>query len=136
MAAAAHRLLAAGVSLALAQVLVPAAAAGAREVNPRTALVITVSEEGEKPVMRSLRCNPPQGTHPYRAQACRELAAAEGKLRELPGRDPQAPCTKIYRPVIAEADGATHGRAVDYRKTFGNRCEMLQATGVLFDLTD
>ena len=70
----------------------------------------------------TLTCDPPAGTHPDPAGACRALDAA---------RDPFAPvpadllCTQVYGgPETAEITGTWHGAPVSatYRRTDG--CEI------------
>ena len=41
-------------------------------------------------------------------------------------------CTLIYAPITAGITGTWHGRRIDWQHTYGNKCEMLRATGVLF----
>jgi Subtilisin inhibitor-like len=38
----------------------------------------------------------------------------------------------IYAPIRADLTGTWKGRRVRWSRTYGNRCEMTRATGVLF----
>ncbi|MGW5331351.1 SSI family serine proteinase inhibitor [Streptomyces bauhiniae] len=78
-----------------------------------------------------LLCDPPQG-HPKAAEACAELAAAEGDFSRLGDKDTL--CTLIYAPVRARAHGRWHGRQVAYDRTLGNACELRAETGDVFAL--
>ncbi|MET8410937.1 SSI family serine proteinase inhibitor [Streptomyces sp. NPDC005195] len=79
-----------------------------------------------------LLCDPPQG-HPHAAQACAELATAEGDIGRIPAT-PGALCPMIYAPVTAAARGEWNGRQVGYTHTFANSCVMGAATGAVFAL--
>ncbi len=79
-----------------------------------------------------LLCDPPQG-HPHAAQACAELAVAEGDIGRIPAT-PGALCPMIYAPVTAAARGEWNGRPVSYTHTFANSCVMGAATGAVFAL--
>ncbi|MEW1641004.1 SSI family serine proteinase inhibitor [Streptomyces sp. NPDC091219] len=78
-----------------------------------------------------LLCDPPQG-HAHAADACTELAAADGDIDALPARS--AFCPMIYAPVTAHARGEWQGRPVDYSRTFSNACSMAARTGDVFAL--
>ncbi len=130
------RMLAAGVGLLAVATVVPATAASAHHNDTRTSLTLSVKEKGSKKITDTLKCDPSRGSHPEKSQACRELKKAKGKFRDLEGRKTFAACTKIYRPVTVEAEGMSRGWHVSYRKTFANRCEMLVATGSVWDLFD
>jgi hypothetical protein len=130
------RALAAGVGLLAVATLVPATAASAHHDDHRTKLTLSVKERGERKIVDTLKCDPPRGTHPEKSAACRELKKAKGQFRKLAGRQTFAACPKIYRPVTVEAEGLSYGWNVEYRKTFNNRCEMLNATGSVWELFD
>ncbi|MFD4786443.1 SSI family serine proteinase inhibitor [Streptomyces sp. NPDC058459] len=78
-----------------------------------------------------LLCDPPQG-HPKAAEACAQLAAADGDFSRL--GDSGTRCPLIYAPVRAQAHGRRHGRQVEYDRTYGNACELRAATGDVFTL--
>ncbi|MHC5908701.1 SSI family serine proteinase inhibitor [Streptomyces sp. S6] len=79
-----------------------------------------------------LLCNDvPQG-HAHAAEACAQLREARGDIRSIPAQDVM--CTLEYAPVTASARGQWNGRPVQYRETFGNKCEMGAATGAVFTL--
>ncbi|MBW8794627.1 MAG: serine protease [Streptomyces sp.] len=81
-----------------------------------------------------LLCDPPQG-HSHAAEACAELAAADGDVARLtPAKD--AMCPMVYAPVTAQARGQWNGRPVEYRETFSNSCQMAARTGPVFALDD
>lgn len=130
----ATRMLAATVGLAALCAVVPATTASAHH-STRTDLVLSVKERGAKSVKVTLRCDPARGSHPNRADACREIKRAKGDLRDLPGRQTFAMCPKIYRPVTVRAEGLSRGWNIEYRETFGNHCEMTVATGSVFDFS-
>ncbi|MEV0174773.1 SSI family serine proteinase inhibitor [Streptomyces sp. NPDC050803] len=78
-----------------------------------------------------LMCDPPQG-HSRAAEACAELAAADGDIADLAQQDVY--CPMIYAPVTAQARGEWNGRPVEYTQTFSNACEMGARTGAVFAL--
>ncbi|PWI08880.1 serine protease [Streptomyces sp. NWU339] len=78
-----------------------------------------------------LLCDPPQG-HPRAADACAELAAANGRISDIPARD--TICTMVHAPVTAHARGKWRGRPVEYTETFPNACVMRARTGSVFAL--
>ncbi|MFE7814961.1 SSI family serine proteinase inhibitor [Streptomyces sp. NPDC057433] len=80
---------------------------------------------------RLLLCDPPQG-HPRAAEACAELAAADGRITGIPARDTY--CPMVHAPVTAHARGQWRGQPVEYTETFPNRCVMEARTGSVFAL--
>ncbi|MFD3730603.1 SSI family serine proteinase inhibitor [Streptomyces sp. NPDC058632] len=78
-----------------------------------------------------LLCDPPQG-HPRAAEACAELAAADGRITGIPARETY--CPMVYAPVTAHARGQWRGQPVEYTETFPNRCAMEARTGSVFAL--
>ncbi|MGY3204925.1 SSI family serine proteinase inhibitor [Streptomyces sp. TE5632] len=80
-----------------------------------------------------LLCDPPQG-HPRAADACAELAAANGRISEIPARD--TICTMVHAPVTAHARGQWRGQPVEYTETFPNACVMRARTGSVFALDE
>ncbi|MFH8801386.1 SSI family serine proteinase inhibitor [Streptomyces sp. NPDC017936] len=81
-----------------------------------------------------LLCDPPQGGHPHAAEACADLAAADGDIRAVPPQD--GICALVYAPVTAQAAGRWNGRPVAYTETFANACVMRARTGAVFALDD
>ncbi|HEY8982476.1 MAG TPA: SSI family serine proteinase inhibitor [Streptomyces sp.] len=80
-----------------------------------------------------LLCNDvPQG-HARAAEACAQLGRAGGDVGAVPPQG-DAICTLEYAPVTARARGQWNGRSVTYERTFGNKCQMLAATGAVFAL--
>ncbi|MGQ0846377.1 MAG: SSI family serine proteinase inhibitor [Sporichthyaceae bacterium] len=116
---------------ATAATLLPA---GWAQAAGNTSLNITVREVESKRIVVSLRCNPAAGSHPQKADACEQIAAAGGEFAKLAGRQNVAACAKIYLPVSVRADGLAEGKPVAYRRTFPNRCEMGVATGSVFEV--
>ncbi|MET7285595.1 SSI family serine proteinase inhibitor [Streptomyces sp. NPDC005573] len=78
-----------------------------------------------------LMCDPPTG-HPHAAQACAELAAADGDIDRIPHQD--VFCPLIYAPVSVHARGSWNGRPVDYEQTYTSKCVMDARTGAVFAL--
>jgi len=78
-----------------------------------------------------LRCDPPAG-HARAAEACADLAAADGRIDRIPAKDTY--CPMVYAPVTARAVGEWRGRTVDYEETFPNRCTLQARTGAVFAL--
>ncbi|MFC5908827.1 SSI family serine proteinase inhibitor [Streptacidiphilus monticola] len=76
----------------------------------------------------TLTCDPVGGTHPDPARACADLEASKGTL-ELPS---DQACILLYSPVVATATGTWHGRAVNWKRRFGNDCELRVRTRSLF----
>jgi subtilisin inhibitor-like len=75
-------------------------------------------------------CDPAGGVHPKVKKVCKTLAKVNGDPDLI--KPAQTMCTLQYAPVTAEVTGTWRGRAVDWSQTFGNTCEMVRATGVLF----
>ncbi|MHA5050427.1 SSI family serine proteinase inhibitor [Streptomyces sp. SD15] len=81
-----------------------------------------------------LHCDPPGG-HSHAAEACKELAAADGDIARIPVK-PDVVCPMVYAPVTASARGEWDGRRVEYSRTFSNSCVMGAETGSVFALSD
>lgn len=125
--------------------LVTAGGASAEQTQPRSlyapsALVLTIGngEDARTAAVQravTLSCNPtPTGTHPAPAEACAEIAAANGDFATLhtTGTTPGRVCTKDYRPVVVTAQGVWEGRSVRYSQTFSNSCVMQGSTTQVF----
>jgi hypothetical protein len=78
-----------------------------------------------------LLCDPPQGHH-HAAEACAELAAADGDIAAIPAKD--VFCSMVYAPVGVHARGEWRGRPVEYAQTFSNACVLAARTGSVFAL--
>ncbi|MFR0356364.1 SSI family serine proteinase inhibitor [Streptomyces sediminimaris] len=78
-----------------------------------------------------LLCDPPAG-HARAAQACGELAAADGDISRIPAKN--AYCPMIYAPVTVRARGEWRNRKIDYTETFSSACFMRARTGSVFAL--
>ncbi|MEU6058998.1 SSI family serine proteinase inhibitor [Streptomyces sp. NPDC047097] len=95
-------------------------------------LFLTVSGSGDSWIRGvRLSCAPvPSGPHPEAKAACAALDTARGNLDKLSGEE--RPCTKRFDPVTVRAAGEWRGLPVDWRKSYGNACQMQTATGALF----
>lgn len=102
-------------------------------VAPEGVMWLNVTEVNrpERNVSVLLSCNPDVGTHPNLKLACDALRFVDGDISALPVQD--EPCLLIARPVKATAVGTWGGTTVNYERTFGNPCEMYQATGAVFE---
>ncbi|MFF8607764.1 subtilase-type protease inhibitor [Streptomyces sp. NPDC015346] len=105
-------------------------AAQPASLYPPSAIVLTVGQ-GESAatatVQRAvtLECAPlPGGSHPSPAEACAELAAADGDLARLAALPADRPCTREWDPVTVTGDGVWEGRRISWSATYGNPCEM------------
>ncbi|WP_225095625.1 SSI family serine proteinase inhibitor [Streptomyces sp. CoH27] len=126
---------AAGALLSAAGLLAASPAhAAPRDDLPRNWLSLIVTR-GDAPTRTTrgalLLCDPPQG-HPRAAEACTELAAADGDIARIPADN--VFCPMIYAPVTAYARGQWNGRPVDFRQTYPNACVMNARTGAVFAL--
>lgn len=110
-------------------------AAGAQPVDrtPPTQLTLAVVHRGAVQVA-DLTCEPPGGSHPEAAAACRDIAAAGGNLADLPGDPDVQACPDVYDPVAVLALGRWRGQPVWYGREYGNACELRGATGPVFAL--
>ncbi|MFF4036752.1 SSI family serine proteinase inhibitor [Streptomyces sp. NPDC001816] len=80
-----------------------------------------------------LLCDPPLG-HRHAAEACAELAAADGDIDRIPPK--KIFCTMIFAPVTVHARGRWRGRPVDFQETYSSKCVMNGRTGAVFALDD
>ena len=96
-----------------------------RSTSGLTALNVTYWANGQQgdPQTWTLRCNPPRGTLPRPAVACRRLAAGGWKLvAPVPAR---SICTEIYGgPQVARVVGFVQGKKVWARFTRENGCQI------------
>ncbi|MDT0327196.1 SSI family serine proteinase inhibitor [Nocardiopsis lambiniae] len=112
--------------LALVAALAPATASAERH-SVRYVLTITDGYTGDYIGDRSvvtLNCDPAGGTHPEAEAACAAIAEA-GSIKEI--TPTEGFCTMEYRPVTVTAGGAEN-----FERTYGNRCELSLAKGVVF----
>lgn len=91
-----------------------------------TSLTITYLADSARPGERvrwMLRCDPPRGTHPKPAAACRELARAGWQALRPP--PPDMACAEIYGgPQLAIVTGRVDGRRVWVRLTRVDGCQI------------
>ena len=103
-----------------------ASAAGFSSTSGVTSLRITYWENGANPgssVTWTLRCNPPRGSLPRKAFACRRLATGGSKLfAPLP---PDIVCTEIYGgPQKARVVGTVAGKRIWATFARTNGCDI------------
>jgi Subtilisin inhibitor-like len=123
----------AGLALSAAAMFTGAMFTGAFPAHAASAprsLILTVEQGGQDDSV-TLRCDPASGPHPRSLEACKALTAVKGDPSKLP-EEPRT-CTREYDPVTATARGVWDGAAVNYQRGFSNRCELIRATGPLFD---
>ncbi|MGC3003425.1 SSI family serine proteinase inhibitor [Streptomyces sp. G35A] len=122
-------------AFALLACAAPAQAGTPVHTSPdRTWLMLTVTQGETRSAAEGgslLLCDPPRG-HRHAADACAELAAADGHIAGIPAKDVY--CPMVYAPVTAHAHGQWQGRPVEYTQTFPNRCVMAARTGSVFAL--
>jgi Subtilisin inhibitor-like len=120
-----------GLAVLVAAAGVVIAAPAAHGASARSALTLSVRVSGEKTRTRTLRCDPPGGTHPRATGACADLTAAKGDPGAIkPKQDVM--CTMIYRPATATAKGTWRGRVVKFTHTYSNSCVLGTQTGAVF----
>ncbi|WP_433655930.1 SSI family serine proteinase inhibitor [Nocardia sp. CA-128927] len=101
--------------------------------TPKSTLKLTVTPAapGATPTTVTLTCEPTGGDHANAEAACAALAAVGGDFDKLTG-DPNAVCTQVFEPVDASVTGTWQGKQVDWRKVFGNKCELSARTTPVF----
>jgi len=117
-----------GAVLAAAAVLTTATAA-ARPCQ-RTDLVLDYLADAGYAVAVRLSCYPARGAHPNPVEACATLAKVGGRPDRIKPADTM--CTMQYDPLTAEITGTWKGRRIAWKQRYGNKCEMIRATGALF----
>lgn len=122
------RLIAVGV-LAGVAVAGPAAAGGAAKAAE---LTLTRTSEGHDPRTVTLSCGPDGGGHPYAADACGALWAADGDFDQLAGTTDPDGCPLQSAPVSVRAEGTWAGAPVDVAKDYLNPCFLDADAGVVF----
>jgi hypothetical protein len=100
-------------------------APGAR-ASSTTSLTITYVADSSRPTDRvrwTLACQPPSGTHPRRAAACRELARLGFRAFAPVPKD--TACAEIYGgPQVAIVSGRVGGRRVWARLSRVDGCQI------------
>ncbi|MFI7002620.1 SSI family serine proteinase inhibitor [Nocardia sp. NPDC050175] len=82
----------------------------------------------------SLTCAPKiGGTHPKAKEACKNLTAADGNIRELADFTVPPLCSDDFVPVVATIDGVWRGQPVSDHGFFSNTCVLLATTVAVFD---
>jgi uncharacterized membrane protein len=119
-----------GTAVAIALAMSAAPAAEAASTHRKTDLVLSYMAEAGYAVAVKLRCDPAGGAHPKPAKACATLRKVAGQPDRI--KAAEIMCMMLYTPVTAEITGTWQGRQLTWRHTYGNRCEMTRATGVLF----
>ncbi|MFC9895024.1 SSI family serine proteinase inhibitor [Nocardia sp. NPDC127579] len=99
------------------------------ELTQDSILVMVAMSEGEEPEVRSatLACKPTEGnTHPKAAEACAEMAVANGDIANLT-QNAEAQCTDQAQKVVLLVTGTWNGADVHFEKEFANWCAMENA---------
>jgi hypothetical protein len=92
-------------------------------------LVIVAHTDQAAAVTWQLTCNPPQGSHPDPATACRVLT--EHGDKSLPAVPGNTACTEIYGgPETATITGTWRGRPVNSSFARNNGCEIARWTAL------
>jgi Subtilisin inhibitor-like len=114
------------VVVALAALVFGAGLATAAGTSGGTALTVRYWEKGDpaaEPVVWTLRCNPPRGTHPRPAISCRRLAAGGWQLFAPVPKN--VVCTEIYGgPQVARVVGLVNGKRVWATFSRQNGCQI------------
>ena len=98
--------------------------------TPGARLTLTYMAEAGYAAAVKLTCDPDGGAHPKAAQACATLLTAGADPEKI--KPAHVMCMMIYAPITAEITGVWRGAPVQWTHTYGNKCEMTRATGVLF----
>lgn len=82
----------------------------------------------------SLICAPTVGgTHPKAKEACKNLEAADGNIRELADFTVPPLCSQDFDPVVATIDGVWRGQPISDHGFFSNTCVLRATTVSVFD---
>jgi hypothetical protein len=120
----------------VAAVLAVLGDAGAAQAQPKPAqpksthLQLTYMAEAGYAAAVKLGCDPAFGPHPEAVQACAVLHRVDGRPDKIKPADTM--CMMLYAPVTAEMTGTWEGHKIDWKHTYGNKCMLNRATGVLF----
>ena len=82
------------------------------------------------PRVVTLTCDPVGGTHPRAAEACEQLAAANGDIKAVPYIP--RPCPPVWEPVTVTARGTWRGQVIDYTVREGGVACANVSHGVIF----
>jgi hypothetical protein len=124
------RTVALGAAAAIVLAMSAATAAEAVSTDRTTDLVLSYMAEAGYAAAVKLHCDPAGGAHPEPAKACATLRKVGGRPDRI--KAAEIMCMMLYAPVTAEITGTWKGRPLSWQHTYGNRCEMTRATGVLF----
>jgi hypothetical protein len=97
----------------------------------KTELALTYMAEAGYAVAVVLTCYPPGGQHPKPIMACNTLKKVGGEPSGL--KPARRMCMMIYSPITAQVVGTWKGKKINWSQTYGNKCEMNRANGVLFE---
>nr|WP_246462070.1 SSI family serine proteinase inhibitor [Nocardia transvalensis] len=102
---------------------------------PRSSVILTVRPvESLVPRVMTLECAAVStGTHPLARQACADLEAAGGNIRELADFTDPPLCGQDFDPIAARIDGTWEGRPVSDSGVFSNHCVLIATTKSVFD---
>ncbi|GIG63753.1 SSI family serine proteinase inhibitor [Phytomonospora endophytica] len=126
------RLIAVGALAAAAIAAAGGASAAAAPATASAELTLTRTSEGREPRTVTLRCGPDGGDHPYAADACDALWAADGDFDRLTGATPPEQCPLQSAPVSVRAEGTWTDHPVDVAKDYLNPCFLDADAGVVF----
>jgi hypothetical protein len=115
----------------LAPVAASAFALAATPAPSATDLALAMQHTSGPTSAVSLRCQPPQGTHPNPSGACQTLSTVDGNFDRLPHE--QLMCTQIWDPVAVTATGQWQGNPVRFTHSYDNPCLAGAETGGVFD---
>jgi hypothetical protein len=126
----------------LAAVPAGSAAADPLVIGPKTTLLQIVlgasaepgPSERKEPIVVQLSCDLVGNTHPYPAEACAEIEAANGDISAIPPQD--AACIAVWQPVEISVNGIVEGQVVEWSATESNEACAAISHGHLFDLLD
>lgn len=82
----------------------------------------------------SLICAPTiGGTHPKAKEACKNLEAADGNIRQLADFTVPPLCSQDFDPIVATIDGVWRGQPISDHGFFSNACVLRATTVAVFD---
>ncbi len=99
-------------------------------------LTLTLRVPDQRPVVRTLTCDPAGGDHPHAAEACGALAALADPFAPTP---PGTIATMIYGgPATVTVDGQWRGQPVHavFDRTNGAEISRWERLGPVLDLDD
>jgi hypothetical protein len=118
------------IAVVVAAVAALSTQSAAQAAPKKTDLQLSYMAEAGYAAAVKLGCDPATGVHPQAGPACDLLRQVDG----VPGRIKAADtmCMMIYAPITAEITGTWRGRRISWKQTYGNKCMLNRATGVLF----